>query len=371
MTLPPHSAQAIRVLIVDDSSLMRAALSRMVDSDYDLQVVGTAVDGVDGVEQIKTLQPDVVTLDVEMPRMNGLETLARIMAEWPRPVIMLSAFTRESTRITLEALERGAFDFIPKPSAEATLGILGIRDDLLAKIKSAAHSPLARARSATHKAPARAVPVLSASIQTPPAIVAIGTSTGGPAALLSILSKLPARLPTGILIVQHMPAGFASEFAKRLNHLCPMPVRESKGGEIIEPGTVYVAPAGLHMTVRRADSACRTHLSKSPTGTLHTPSVDVLMHSVASVFGKRAMGVLLTGMGADGAQGMKAIRDAGGWTVGQDAESCAVYGMPRSAAEINALSRSIPLHQIAAEIIAAFPQRSNSAAPLASAHNAR
>ena len=371
MTPPPRNPKAIRVLIADDSSFMRAALSRIVESDPDLQVAGIAVDGIDAVEQTKAFLPDVVTLDVEMPRMNGLEALTRIMAELPRPVIMLSSLTREGARITLDALERGAFDFIAKPGAEAALGILDIRADLLAKIKSAAQSPLARISPLTRKAPVRALPALSAKMGTPPAILAIGTSTGGPKALQDVLSQLPAQLPTGILIVQHMPVGFTAQFAERLNHVCPMTVCESKGEETIEPGTVYIAPAGLHMTVSRDGSRYRTQLGQSPAGTRHTPSVDVLMHSVASVFGNQAMGVILTGMGSDGAQGMKAIRDAGGWTVGQDAESCAVYGMPRSAAEINALSRIAPLHQIASEILAAFPQSSGLAARLSALRNAR
>ena len=363
MTNSNHNPNAIRVLIADDSSLMRAALSRIVESDPALEVAGIAIDGMDAVEQVKALQPDVVTLDIEMPRLNGLEALTRIMAESPRPVIMLSSLTREGARITLEALDKGAFDFIAKPGSQAALGIFDIRDDLLAKIKSAKHSPLTRAGSSpSRKAPVRATIGLSATIKTQPAIVAIGASTGGPKALQDVLSQLPLQLPTGIVVVQHMPTGFTAQFAERLNHLCHLSVLEAKGGEIIEPGTVYIAPAGLHMTVSRAGSRYRTQLSSIPTGTLHTPSVDVLMNSVASVFGNHAMGVILTGMGADGAQGMKAIRDGGGWTVGQDAESCAVYGMPRSAAEINALCRVAPLHQIASEILGAVMHPNSSAA---------
>src|SRR5882724_10309967 len=372
MTQPSDKSKLIRVLIADDSSVIRAALSRMIESDRELRVVGYAVDGVDVLEQTKTLEPDVITLDIEMPRMNGLEALTRIMAESPRPVIMLSSLTREGAKITLEALDKGAFDFIAKPGSEAALGIFDIRDDLLAKIKHAKNSPLTRLGSSpARKAPVRASIGLSATIKTQPAIVAIGASTGGPKALQDVLSQLPLQLPTGIVVVQHMPAGFTAQFAERLNHLCHLSVLEAKGGEIIEPGTVYIAPAGLHMTVSRAGSRFRTQLSSIPAGTLHTPSVDVLMNSVASVFGNHAMGVILTGMGADGAQGMKAIRDGGGWTIGQDAESCAVYGMPRSAAEINALSRVAPLSHIAAEIMAALTQRVNSATVNTSSRGAR
>lgn len=361
MTEPANKSKRIRVLIADDSSLMRAALSRMIESDRELQIVGYAVDGVDVVEQTKVLGPDVITLDIEMPRANGLEALTRIMADSPRPVIMLSSLTREGAKSTFDALERGAFDFILKPGAEAARGILDIQEELLAKIKSAAQAPWPPSVLPARKAPARAVPHLSAQIKTTPAIVAIGTSTGGPKALQEVLSQLPAELPTGVLIVQHMPIGFTAQFADRLNHLCPVAVHEVKGEETIEPGTVYIAPAGLHMTVIRNGTHYHTQLSKTPAGTLHTPSVDVLMHSVADVYGSHAMGVILTGMGADGAKGMKAIRDAGGWTIGQDAESCAVYGMPRSAAEINALSRVAPLSHIATEIISALTPRANAA----------
>jgi len=360
MSLPTHSARSIKVLIADDSSLMRSALCRLVESDPELQVVGIAVDGLSAVEQVKTLQPDVVTLDIEMPRMNGLEALTRIMAASPRPVIMLSSLTREGTRTTLDALDRGAFDFLAKPGIESANGILDIREELLTKIKSAARSSLmGRTAPPARKGPTRALPTPLPKTQAPPAIVAIGTSTGGPKALQEILSQLPSRFPTGIVVVQHMPVGFTTQFAERLNHICQIAVRESKGDEAIEPGNVYIAPAGLHLTVVRSGATFRTHLSKLPEGTVHTPSVDVLLHSVAKTYGSKAMGIILTGMGNDGAQGMKSLRDAGGWTVGQDAESCAVYGMPRAAAELNALCRVAPLSHIAAEIIGSFPQLGN------------
>ncbi len=371
MTHPTHNPKPIRVLIADDSSVMRAALSRMIESETGLEVAGIAVDGVDTIGQIRALQPDVVTLDIEMPRSNGLETLTKIMAEMPRPVIMLSSLAREGARITMEALDLGAFDFIPKPGPESTGGIFEIRQDLIAKIKSAVQSPLCSSAHGQRKAPARVVPGLSGKMPFPPAVLAIGTSTGGPKALQEILAALPATLPTGILVVQHMPVGFTAQFAERLNHACPLSVRESRGEEAIEPGNVYIAPAGWHMTVGRAGTTHRTQLSKLPTGTLHTPSVDVLMHSIAGIYGNQGMGMILTGMGSDGALGMKAIRDAGGWTIGQDAESCTVYGMPRSAAEIGALSRVSPLSQMASEILAAFPRSPGARAPLAARGHGR
>jgi two-component system chemotaxis response regulator CheB len=367
MTQTPQQAKPIRVLIADDSALVRAALSRMIESDRELQVAGIAVDGIEALAKIKSLQPDVVTLDIEMPRLNGLETLTRIMIEAPRPVIMISSMTREGARITLDALDRGAFDYLLKPGQDSTFGVHEMREELIAKIKSAVQSPLAASRT-PRKAPAVHAPPLFAKMQTVPSILAIGASTGGPKALQDILTQLPAQLPTGVLVVQHMPIGFTAPFAERLNRLCQLDVRESTGEETIEPGTVYIAPAGWHMTVSGTGSRFRTHLSKSPSDTQHTPSVDVLMLSVATVFRNHAMGILLTGMGTDGARGMKAIRDAGGWTVGQDAESCAVYGMPRSAAELDALCRVAPLGRISSEIMSAISPRSILAPPLASLH---
>ncbi len=370
MTQTLHQAKPIRVLIADDSALIRTALCRMIESDRELQVAGIAADGIEALEQTKALQPDVVTLDVEMPRMNGLETLTRIMAESPRPVIMISSMTREGARITLDALDRGAFDYIPKPGHDSAFGVLEMREDMLAKIKNAFQSPLARS-SAARKTLARGLPPTFIKMQTTPSILAIGASTGGPKALQDILAQLPAQLPAGVLVVQHMPIGFTAQFAERLNRLCQLEVRESAGEETIEPGTVYIAPAGWHLTVGGTGPRYRTHLSKSPGGTQHTPSVDVLMLSVASVFRNQAMGVILTGMGTDGARGMKSIRDAGGWTVGQDAESCAVYGMPRSAAELDALCRVTPLARISSEIISAFSHRPSPIAPAASLHTTR
>jgi len=362
-------SKPIRVLVADDSSVMRAALSRMIESDRDLQIVGYAVDGVDVLTQMKALDPDVITLDIEMPRMNGLDALTHIMAESPRPVIMLSSLTGEGTRSTFEALERGAFDFIASRARMPRMESLTFAKTCWlrsrARLTARDHYP----DSLHARRPRGLCRICPGRFKDPPQLSPIGTSTGGPKALQAVLSQLPAQLSTGVLVVQLMSIGFTAQFAERLNHICEVAVHEVKGEELIEPGIVYIAPAGLHMTVNHAGARYRTHLSKSPAGTLHTPSVDVLMHSVARVYGSQAMGVILTGMGADGAQGMKAIRDAGGWTIGQDAESCAVYGMPRSAAEIDALSRVAPLQHIAAEIMAGVAPRTHAAAVNSSARS--
>jgi two-component system, chemotaxis family, protein-glutamate methylesterase/glutaminase len=344
----------VRVLIVDDSAFMRTALSRMIASDPDLRVVGTASSGNEALQRIPVLNPDVITLDVEMPGVDGLETLKRIMAEWPRPVIMVSAATVDDAEITFGALGAGAFDYIPKQLSTASLDILHVRDDLIAKIKAAAQSHAAAPFQIASRKPPRAtgsgIQERSFSI---PEIVALGTSTGGPKALQQILPSLPADLPVPIVIVQHMPLGFTGPFARRLDDLCAVSIREAVDQDVIEPGVVYIAPAGVQLTVERTNSRTLILLSDQPENQLHTPSVDVMMQSVASAFHASAMGVIMTGMGADGAQGMKAIHREGGFTVGQDESSCAVYGMPRVCAEMGTLDRVVTLAQIPGEILQA------------------
>jgi two-component system chemotaxis response regulator CheB len=355
-----ENARPVSVLVVDDSAFMRTALTRMIDSDLTLRVTGTAQNGTQALERIAELQPDVVTLDVEMPGLNGLEALKRIMQHFPRPVIMVSSLTQANAETTLEALEIGAFDYVSKQKSFVSLDIVAIRDDLVAKIKAAAEMSRRRsaARFAAKPAPSR-VPVSRAPL-VQPTVVALGTSTGGPKALQQILPLLPGDLPVGVLVVQHMPVGFTGPFASRLDQLCQVAVKEATHDQMIEAGVVYIAPAGQHLTVMRRGSAkVVTRLSASPEGTLHRPSVDVMMASVAEVFGALAMGVIMTGMGADGLQGMKAIGAAGGLTVGQDESSCTVYGMPRSCAEAGVLQRVVSLNQIPGEILRAtrYPER--------------
>lgn len=344
----------IRVLIVDDSAFMRTALSRMIGSDPDICVVGTASSGSEALQRVPSLAPDVITLDVQMPGLDGLQTLSRIMAEFPRPVIMVSSLTLKDAEATFNALTAGAFDYVPKQLSSASLDILHLQDDLIAKIKAAAesrHSP--KALTAPRK-PSRAVarPIRETSI-SPPAIVAIGISTGGPKALQDILPILPANLPVPILVVQHMPLGFTAPFAKRLNTLCSISVCEAVHGEAVVAGTVYLAPAGFHLTVERGSSRTAICLSHKPENQLHVPSADIMMQSVASAFGPLAMGIIMTGMGSDGAQGMSAIHREGGITIGQDEASCTVYGMPRACAELRILDRVVPLSQIPHEILQA------------------
>jgi two-component system chemotaxis response regulator CheB len=351
------NSRLIRVLVADDSAFMRTALTRMIESDAELRVSGTAQTGSEALDKVLSLQPDVVTLDVEMPGMNGIETLKRIMQESPRPVIMVSSLTQEGAEVTLEALAIGAFDYLPKQQSFVSLDIIKIQEELISKIKAAAESHRRRPLLKSVQAPP--VPKVSPRVVTtrhvPPSIVALGTSTGGPKALQEILPMLPDDLPVGILIVQHMPKGFTAPFARRLDNLCKISVREASQDEVVTPGVVYIAPAGQHLTLRRcAPSKAAIHLSYTPAGTLHMPSVDVMMLSVAEVFRALSMGVIMTGMGADGLQGMQAIAQAGGVTVGQDEASCTVYGMPRSCAETGVLQRVVPLTQIPDQILQAI-----------------
>jgi len=363
------STRPIRVLIVDDSAFMRTALSRMIASEFGLEVAGTASCGSEALERIAALDPDVVTLDIEMPGLDGLQTLRRIMNQFPRPVIMVSAVTEKDAQNTFNALAAGAFDYVPKQLSAASLDILHIRSDLVGKIRAAAHSrkspDLAAAAAAaagavsTRKPPQSSPPeTRSAGSLAVPAIVALGTSTGGPKALQEILPLFPRDLSVPILIVQHMPAGFTAPFAQRLNSLCSIQVRQATHREPILPGVAYIAPAGTHLSVKRlSDSRAILCLDPQPDNALHIPSVNVLMNSVAESFKSLALGVIMTGMGSDGAEGMNAIHRQGGLTIGQDEATCTVYGMPRVCAEMGILSRVVPLSQIPAQILLATRYR--------------
>lgn len=335
----------IRVLVVDDSAFMRAALTRLIEFDASLYVCGTAHTGLDALQQIVLLKPDVVTLDVEMPGLNGLETLKRIMRECPMPVIMVSSLTRKGAETTLEALHLGAFDYVAKQNSLLAVDTEKIRDELIAKIHAATES---RRKRPVGKI---VIPASTAHFSAP-GVIALGVSTGGPRALQEILPLLPPDLPAPILVVQHMPKGFTKPLANRLSSLCRIKVREAEQDDPVEAGVVYIAPAGQHMTVHRgATSRAIIRLSTFPDQTPHMPSVDVMMLSVAEIFRNQAMGLIMTGMGSDGAQGMRAIFQAGGLTVGQDESSCAVYGMPRACAELGVLHRIVPLDQIPSQIM--------------------
>jgi two-component system chemotaxis response regulator CheB len=342
----------IRVLVVDDSAFVRQALTRMLSAAPGIEVVGTAVDGQDGVEKVLLLRPDVVTLDVKMPRLGGLEALQQIMDRCPTPVLLLSSQTSEGADITMRGLDLGAMDFIDKSTVQGNMNLLNLSKDLVARVRALASVPRTRL--------VRAVPgpVLPAPrprrAASPAELVAIGTSTGGPPALQQIIPRLPAPFPGTILVVQHMPVGFTRSLAERLDQRSLLPVREAEDGEPLVPGLVLIAPAGRHMKLRRrGQQPPRVWLDDDPAGALHRPSVDVLMASVARIYGPRAMGIVLTGMGTDGVEGLRAIRGAGGRTLAQSEESCVIYGMPKAALEAGVAERAVPLARMADEILAA------------------
>ena len=339
---------SIRVLIVDDSSLMRKLLTGFINAAPDLDVVGTAPDAASAQEMIKTLKPDVITLDVAMPKMDGLEFLGHLMRLWPTPVVMVSSFTDAGSDSTLKALELGAVDFIGKPRMEAGQSMDDYARELAEKIRAARGARLRRPPATPSGAPA--VPLTSARGGSGK-ILFVGASTGGTEAIKQFLLGMPADCPP-ILVVQHMPESFTASFAKRLDSLCAPRVIESQGNEKVEPGTVYIAPGHSHLQVRRGPAGYLTELLQTPPVNRHRPAVDVLFQSAAALVGRNAVGVLLTGMGKDGAQGLLAMRRAGARTYGQDEASCVVYGMPREAAQIGAVEEVCSLDEMPRRVLA-------------------
>ncbi len=351
--------RTIRVLVVDDSSFMRIVLTRIIQSDPELEVVGCAQDGRQALDMAADLDPDVITMDVAMPVMDGLEALRILMANAPRPVVMVSSLTQEGAQMTLDALDCGAFDYIPKNLGSKASDVSHIRRDLVGKLKAAVHT---RARTRCIKPPAKTARLEGAGDRgemfITPLLICIGSSTGGPRALQHILPALPAHLPVGIVVVQHMPEGFTRPFAERLNAICKVHVKEAEEDDWVEPGVVLIAPAGRHVILyQRKHLRYAVRLTKTPEDTLHIPSVDVLMLSAAEVARERAMGVVLTGMGNDGSAGMKAIHTAGGYTIAQDEETSAVYGMPRACAIAGAVKKLLPLAEIPDEMVAAVTRK--------------
>jgi two-component system chemotaxis response regulator CheB len=349
----------VRVLVVDDSAFMRTALSRMINSEAGFQVIGTAASGEDALTRISALDPDIVTLDMQMPGMDGLETLRCIMNRFPRPVIMVSASADVDREPRLHALSLGAFDYVSKQLSPSSLEIAHIRSDLVAKIRAAC-TRISRPPELPARKPPRSAAIPKPSIKpAAPAIIAIAASTGGPKALEQILPCFPSDFSLPFVIVQHMPAGFTRTFAERLRSLCAIDVHEAVHHEVLRPAVAYLCPAGRHLRVQRPDSGPQVLISldRHPDDALHIPSADVLMESVANVYRNRALGVILTGMGSDGSHGMQAIYQQGGLTIGQDEATCTVYGMPRACAELGILSRIVPLFEIPGEILQAARQR--------------
>jgi two-component system chemotaxis response regulator CheB len=345
-----------RVVVVDDSALVRSLLTEIINRQADMQCVGAAADPLVAREMIRELNPDVITLDIEMPRMDGLDFLAKLMRLRPMPVVMVSTLTERGAEATLRALELGAIDFVAKPRIGVADGLKMLAADITAKIRVAAtakvhksHEAVGRhasaATSAITAAPVRAMGRLSTE-----KIIFIGASTGGTEATKELLMGLPADAPA-VMITQHMPAGFTRNYATRLDGLCRISVKEASDGERVLPGHAYIAPGGLHLSVERSGANYVARVADGDPVNRHKPSVEVLFLSAARVVGPNALGVMLTGMGADGARAMKVLRDAGSYNLVQDEATCVVFGMPKEAIAAGAAHEVLPLHAIAPRLI--------------------
>jgi len=359
---PRHPDRPIRVLVVDDSAFLRRTLPGLLETDPGIKVIGTAENGAEAIRMIKALGPDVVTMDVVMPVMDGLSALKRIMREMPTPVLMLSQTTYEGARQTIEALGYGAVDFIPKPSGSVSLDIATIRKTLIEKVKTAyasRHNLRARQMEAARPGPEAArwfdVQALPRPIATE--IVAIAASTGGPTALEKVLAALPKGFPTGMVIVQHIAQGFSEALADKLDRSSPLTIKVARHLDPIQPGIGLLAPSGRQTTVKRIGSSLHVAISDEPRDLLYKPSADLLFSSVAVACGPAAVGVIMTGMGNDGAHGIKEIREQNGTTIAQDEATSLIFGMPRAAIALNAVNVVSPLERIPYEIMKVISSR--------------
>ncbi|WP_305072729.1 protein-glutamate methylesterase/protein-glutamine glutaminase [Propionivibrio sp.] len=353
-----------KVMIVDDSALVRQVITQAISRDPSIEVVATAQDPIFALEKLKNQWPDVIVLDIEMPRMDGLTFLKKIMAEHPTPVIICSSLAEKGAQVTMEALASGAVSIITKPKIDLKAFLQDSANDIVANIKAAARANMRAVRQmASTPHPLVNRPKLSADVMLPSThtgarmygttdkLIAIGTSTGGTQALEAVLTKLPA-VSTGIVIVQHMPERFTAMFAERLNNLCQIEVREGKDGDRVRAGLALIAPGGKHMLLKRSGAQYYVEVRDGPLVNRHKPSVDVLFRSVALVAGKNALGIIMTGMGDDGARGLKEMRDTGAQTIAEDESSCVVFGMPKEAIKLGAAGKVLPLDTIPKEIIA-------------------
>jgi two-component system, chemotaxis family, protein-glutamate methylesterase/glutaminase len=338
-----------RVVVVDDSALVRRLLAEIIDRQPDMECIGAASDPYQAREIIRATNPDVITLDVEMPRMDGLDFLGKLMRLRPMPVVMVSTLTERGADVTMRALELGAIDFVAKPKIGVADGLKQLADDITDKIRTAAQARIRRAPAAPAAADAPARPTAPGAplprLASTEKILFIGASTGGTEATKEVLLRLPADFPA-VLITQHMPPGFTRSYAARLDSLCRIRVAEARDGERVLPGHAYLAPGGFHLSVEKSGANYVARVRDGEPVNRHKPSVEVLFRSAAQVVGPNALGVMLTGMGADGAKAMREMREAGSWNIAQDEASCVVYGMPREAVAQGAAHEVLPLARI-------------------------
>ena len=344
----------IRVLIIDDSALIRSLLTEIIGSQHDLEVIGAAPDPLVAREMIRALNPDVLTLDVEMPRMDGLDFLEKLMRLRPTPVVMVSTLTERGADVTIRALELGAIDFVAKPKLGIASGMQQLGAEICDKIRVAAKAKLhrhvtSRPASTEAQAPEKSAPAHFSRMSTEK-LIAIGSSTGGTEAIREVLTRLPADSP-GVLITQHMPPGFTRSFAARMNSLCRITVSEASDGERVLPGHAYIAPGDHHLRLAKSGSNYIIALDGGEPVNRHKPSVEVMFQSVARVAGRNALGVMLTGMGRDGATAMLEMRNAGSFNIAQDEASCVVFGMPREAIAVGAVNEVLPVTEIAGRLV--------------------
>jgi len=342
----------IRVLVVDDSAFMRKAISMMLEDDSEIEIAGTARDGLEAIEKVKALKPDLMTLDVEMPRMDGITALKKIMKECPLPVLMVSSITVDGARATIDAMAAGAVDFIPKQLSYVSLDITKIKVDLIAKIKAIAKNRsriFSRVMSNKVSTPRRNYSLKHMAAQ----LVTIGISTGGPFSLQKVIPSLPENFPLPVAIVQHMPPHFTKSLAERLDSISRVEVCEAEDGMELSKGKVFIAPGGLHLKFKAVGSKVQIVTSKEPADSLHRPSVDVMFKSAFDIYGGKILAAVMTGMGRDGLEGAKLIKASGGKVVAQNEETCVVYGMPKAIVDAELADAVVPLEEMAAALTAA------------------
>lgn len=348
-------SKKIKVLIVDDSAFMRRVIHDMLDDDLSIDIIGSARDGLEGVQMAMDLKPDVITMDIEMPRMNGLDAISAIMNQRPTPIIVLSSLSTEGATVTFEALDRGALDYISKNLVRSALDVLKIKEDLISKVKSVATKmPKLPVKHAIAK-PVEEIEIVKRTVSYATqrmAAVCIGTSTGGPKAIQEIIPALPGDIGTTIIVAVHMPREFTGPFADRINNLSQLHVKEAQDGEILVDNTVYVCPGGTQTRIKRKSPLeTEFYMSDKPSDSLYKPSIDITMSSIAETFPSRTLGIILTGMGHDGLEGLRKIQETGGKTMAQDKASATVYGMNKSVIEAGVVDKISSLDLVAAEIV--------------------